>query len=228
MFKLVGAEQFEIGPNRTRCEISIDTSSGLTYEYSLKVNGKQFQRFKEKQQRNLKSWSFERSGRSYRVVLGRLKNGRPLRGRTLHPDAIDLVELISAFAPARPGAAERLGERPAAGDGQRVHRERHRDPVRPGAWRRRVGRRAAGRGAALRHPDPEQRQQARGHRLHAAGRRRAGEGDGRPLTFVTVSRSDPQPPVRMKSFAVQSIAHRASQLNGGQAPDAEGSLRTTF
>ena len=67
---MVGSEQFEIGSSRTKCEVRIDTCSGLNYEYFLTVNGKNLQRFKEKQKKNLKSWSLEKGGQKYRIVLG--------------------------------------------------------------------------------------------------------------------------------------------------------------
>lgn len=71
MFKLVGSEFFHIGPEQTRCEIRIDTCSGFSYEYSLRVDGKQLQCFKDTQRKSLKTWLLDLHGKTYRVVLGK-------------------------------------------------------------------------------------------------------------------------------------------------------------
>lgn len=67
MFKLVGQESFTIGKNK--CVISIDSSSGFNYEYSLEVNGKSYEKFCENQSKILQSWSFVAGDNQYRVAL---------------------------------------------------------------------------------------------------------------------------------------------------------------
>ncbi|KAI6240080.1 COX assembly mitochondrial protein [Aphelenchoides fujianensis] len=51
MFKLVGREAFEI--NGVKCVISVEAVGIFAYEYSLTVNGKAFQKFREQQKKAL-------------------------------------------------------------------------------------------------------------------------------------------------------------------------------
>lgn len=67
MFKLVGQEFFNIGKNK--CCITIDSSSGFSYEYSLEVNGKSYEKFCENQSKILQSWTFVAGDTQYRIVL---------------------------------------------------------------------------------------------------------------------------------------------------------------
>lgn len=80
MFKLVGSEHFEIGSATTpggtpaikaKCQVNINAGNGFTYEYSLLVNGKQLQVFKQLQSKVMKTWLYEASSLSYRIVLGK-------------------------------------------------------------------------------------------------------------------------------------------------------------
>jgi hypothetical protein len=59
MFKLVGDEYFSIfdGDSEHRCVISID-ASGLSYVYTLQVDGKPFEKFQAARERVTQSWTF--------------------------------------------------------------------------------------------------------------------------------------------------------------------------
>merc|ERR1712127_690150 len=67
MFKLVGRQAFTIGKHK--CEINIDSASGFSYEYSLEVNGKSYEKFCENQSKILQSWVFKVGDTDYRVAL---------------------------------------------------------------------------------------------------------------------------------------------------------------
>jgi hypothetical protein len=67
MFKLVGSESFGIGKHK--CVITIDSSSGFSYEYSLTVDGKSYEKFCEGQSKILQAWTFNVGDETYRVVL---------------------------------------------------------------------------------------------------------------------------------------------------------------
>jgi len=71
MFKLVGKEHFKVGS--AKCIISIDACSGFAYEYTLEVNGKPLEKFRENQNKIMRSWCFtlgSQSSTPFRVVLG--------------------------------------------------------------------------------------------------------------------------------------------------------------
>lgn len=68
MFKLVGSEAFEVG--NAKCTVIIRAVSGFTYEYVLVVNGKHFDKFRERQSKILNTWVVDVSGEPTRVVLG--------------------------------------------------------------------------------------------------------------------------------------------------------------
>jgi len=71
MFKLVGKEHFKVGA--AKCTISIDACSGFAYEYTLEVNGKPLEKFRENQNKIQKSWSFtlgSQNSTPFRIVLG--------------------------------------------------------------------------------------------------------------------------------------------------------------
>ncbi|KAK6181483.1 hypothetical protein SNE40_009325 [Patella caerulea] len=67
MFKLVGKEHFDLG--KAKLVISIDAVSGFAYEYTLEVNGKPLQKFRENQSKIMKSWVLTIADNPIRVVL---------------------------------------------------------------------------------------------------------------------------------------------------------------
>lgn len=67
MFKLVGTEVFKIGKHN--CVITIESASGFTYEYTLEVDGKSYQKFCENQSKVLQAWTFIIHDVQYRVAL---------------------------------------------------------------------------------------------------------------------------------------------------------------
>ncbi|CAG2171708.1 unnamed protein product [Oppiella nova] len=73
MFKLVGSELFEIkgedGQVLAKCEITINASTGFTYEYSLLVNGKQLKKFREKQSKAMSTWVVDMDDKMWRIAL---------------------------------------------------------------------------------------------------------------------------------------------------------------
>ncbi|KAL4228835.1 hypothetical protein ACF0H5_011876 [Mactra antiquata] len=75
MFKLVGKEYFTIGSGSkppAKCVISIDACSGFAYEYTLEVNGKSLEKFRENQSKIMKCWVFfagSANSTPFRVVL---------------------------------------------------------------------------------------------------------------------------------------------------------------
>lgn len=69
MFKLVGNEDFEIG-QKTRCQIQIRTKSNFGYGYTLLVDGKAWNKFKEIQEKVTKTWIVNHAFGSKRIVLG--------------------------------------------------------------------------------------------------------------------------------------------------------------
>lgn len=82
---MVGNEKFEInsahGKPMAKCEIQITTGSGFSYEYGLLVNGKQFQKFRDKQSKVIRSWDYEHpagSGKQWKIVLGEDSIGEPI------------------------------------------------------------------------------------------------------------------------------------------------------
>ena len=68
LFNLVGAEHFTIG--KVRFCVSIDPLDGFTYEYSLKVNGKAFEKFSKIQSKIMKTWIWKHESTLVRIVLG--------------------------------------------------------------------------------------------------------------------------------------------------------------
>lgn len=70
MFKLVGDEKFTIGSQNTKCELKVDPLPQFAFSYSLFVDGKPLEKFKEKQNKSLRSWAFLSNGKRYRVVVG--------------------------------------------------------------------------------------------------------------------------------------------------------------
>ena len=66
-FKLVGSEQFCIGSHVGEVTIAC---SGMTFEYTLSVDGRSLKRFIEAQAKNTRTWLPEIWGEPHRVVLG--------------------------------------------------------------------------------------------------------------------------------------------------------------
>ena len=50
MFKLVGTETFKVGKN-ANCVVKVEPVGGFSYQYSLEVNGKPYEKFVEQQSR---------------------------------------------------------------------------------------------------------------------------------------------------------------------------------
>ncbi|CAD6185665.1 unnamed protein product [Caenorhabditis auriculariae] len=67
MFKLVGKETFKVG--NMKCTINVEALGTFAYEYSLEVNGKTFQKFREEQSKRLYSWEALVAGQDTRIVL---------------------------------------------------------------------------------------------------------------------------------------------------------------
>lgn len=67
LFKLVGHENFKIGNGN--CSVIISPAKGLSFEYSLIVNGKQYKKFKENLSKILRTWIVDVDGEPTRVVL---------------------------------------------------------------------------------------------------------------------------------------------------------------
>lgn len=71
MFKLVGREVFGIGNKAaTKCAIIVEAAGTFAYEYTLEVNGKTYEKFREQQNKSLQTWTTDVSGRSTRICLG--------------------------------------------------------------------------------------------------------------------------------------------------------------
>lgn len=69
MFKLVGKEHFQVGHSKAKCTITIDAVSGFAYEYTLEVNGKSLNKFRENQSKVQKAWVLTIAGNPIRVCL---------------------------------------------------------------------------------------------------------------------------------------------------------------
>ena len=73
MFKLVGKEHFQVGHSKAKCTITIDAVSGFAYEYTLDVNGKSLNKFRENQSKVQKAWVLTIAGNPIRVCLGEFR-----------------------------------------------------------------------------------------------------------------------------------------------------------
>ena len=69
MFQLVGTETFKIG--KKLAEVVI-TANGLSFEYTLNIDGKSLKKFVEAQAKNTRVWLPVISGEKHRVVLGKI------------------------------------------------------------------------------------------------------------------------------------------------------------
>ncbi|KAK5969455.1 Fas apoptotic inhibitory molecule b [Trichostrongylus colubriformis] len=67
MFKLVGKESFQLGP--IKCLITVEALGTFAYEYSLEVNGKNYEKFREEQSKKLLCWETHIGGEETRIVL---------------------------------------------------------------------------------------------------------------------------------------------------------------
>ncbi|CAI9735026.1 fas apoptotic inhibitory molecule 1-like [Octopus vulgaris] len=67
LFKLVGGVQFNIG--KTKCVINIDASNGFSYQYTLQVNGQDYENFMENQRKIMKSWIVNVAENPIRITL---------------------------------------------------------------------------------------------------------------------------------------------------------------
>lgn len=70
MFKLVGKLEFQV--SSAKAVVTIDAVSGFAYEYTLFINGKPLQKFKENRKKTAKVWTLLVDGINTRVVLGNL------------------------------------------------------------------------------------------------------------------------------------------------------------
>ncbi|EYC29851.1 hypothetical protein Y032_0005g2293 [Ancylostoma ceylanicum] len=68
MFKLVGKEPFQLG--KMKCLITVEALGTFAYEYSLEVNGKNYEKFREEQSKKLLCWETRIGGEETRIVLG--------------------------------------------------------------------------------------------------------------------------------------------------------------
>ena len=66
MFKLVGKIDFQV--SSAKAVITIDAISGFAYEYTLFINGKPLQKFKENRKKTAKVWTLLVDGIETRVV----------------------------------------------------------------------------------------------------------------------------------------------------------------
>ncbi|XP_055312772.1 fas apoptotic inhibitory molecule 1 [Sitodiplosis mosellana] len=67
MFKLVGDDVFEL--DELRCVLRVDPAPGFKYKYSLFVDGKPLDQFKQRQAKALRIWEATINETNYRVVL---------------------------------------------------------------------------------------------------------------------------------------------------------------
>ncbi|MFH4982300.1 hypothetical protein AB6A40_009009 [Gnathostoma spinigerum] len=67
MFKLVGKEVFSIG--EMKFVITVEAAGTFAYEYSLEVNGKAYEKFREQQSKLLQAWNVRIDGNNHRICL---------------------------------------------------------------------------------------------------------------------------------------------------------------
>jgi hypothetical protein len=85
MFRLVGKEYFDIGKHK--CAINIEAASGFSYEYTLEINGKSYEKFCENQSKVLQSWIFKVNDQDMRLVLEKNTMDLWLNGNKLDIEA---------------------------------------------------------------------------------------------------------------------------------------------
>ena len=76
MFKLVGRETFSIG--NIKCCINAEARGPFTYLYTLEVNGKTYEKFREDQSRQLQVWYGDVEDKKHRICLGFTLRNLPL------------------------------------------------------------------------------------------------------------------------------------------------------
>lgn len=69
MFKLVGDDVFQLN-DEVRCIIRVNPAPGFKFEYSLFVDGKSYEQYKDRQATVLKTWQLRIGEKNYRVVMG--------------------------------------------------------------------------------------------------------------------------------------------------------------
>lgn len=70
MFKLVGEEKFTLGTQKAQCELRVDPMPQFTFAYSLIVDGKPYEKFTEKQNKELRTWGVLINNKRYKIVFG--------------------------------------------------------------------------------------------------------------------------------------------------------------
>lgn len=71
MFKLVGKETFTVGGMETKATINIEAITAFAYEYSLEIDGKSLEKFRDNRAKSTKTWVLRVDGEDCRVVLGK-------------------------------------------------------------------------------------------------------------------------------------------------------------
>ncbi|XP_066152375.1 fas apoptotic inhibitory molecule 1 [Euwallacea fornicatus] len=71
MFKLVGDIKFTLGQENVKCELRVDPIPPFSFSYSLWVDGKPIEKFAEKQQESMKSWSVVNNSKRFAVVFAK-------------------------------------------------------------------------------------------------------------------------------------------------------------
>ncbi|CAG9540254.1 unnamed protein product [Cercopithifilaria johnstoni] len=67
MFSLVGKEVFNIG--KLKCVINVEVCGTFLYQYTLEVNGKSYDKFREEVAKKLKTWTTILDGQETRICL---------------------------------------------------------------------------------------------------------------------------------------------------------------
>lgn len=73
MFKLVGDEKFILGAQKANCELKVDPMPHFTFSYTLIVDGKPYEKFFEKQNKELRTWTILFHNIRYKIVFGKFK-----------------------------------------------------------------------------------------------------------------------------------------------------------
>ncbi|XP_066257373.1 fas apoptotic inhibitory molecule 1 [Euwallacea similis] len=71
MFKLVGDIKFTLGQENVKCELRVDPIPPFSFSYTLWVDGKSIEKFAEKQQESMKSWSVVNNNKRFAIVLAK-------------------------------------------------------------------------------------------------------------------------------------------------------------
>ncbi|CAF1227532.1 unnamed protein product, partial [Didymodactylos carnosus] len=84
LFRLLGKEHFIIGKHN--CIINIDANSGFAYEYTLEIDGKPLQKFRENRSKISRTWTLKLDGEEYRIVLEKDTLDIWLNGKRIEAD----------------------------------------------------------------------------------------------------------------------------------------------